>query len=344
MYQSIFPAGKIVDATASNADAVHELATSWRLDQRQLEPGRYSARFQGVHTARLQLALSYRSHSTWVGGRVPAGSTVFFVLLPSRAPRFFGHQPFLPGQVGVMTGDEEFTLQLIGASQVLSIAVNARLADHQARQILGASFDQLGRDGLINLRPGPAGATLGVRLHAWLREAVTPAVPLAEKPVAREFENLILKNLLGELDPIPPVQSHPDRRRLAMAADEYLRQRPDQPLGLPQLCATIGGSPRTVQIGYRETFGLSLKAALQALRFNGARRDLHASRGQKVFVKEVALKWGFMHLGRFSVGYRRWFGEGPGMALGKEAPSTKHLRTLHLNQRRNAFSPVRAVA
>ncbi|OAI42883.1 hypothetical protein AYO41_03280 [Verrucomicrobia bacterium SCGC AG-212-E04] len=89
---------------------------------------------------------------------------------------------------------------------------------------------------------------------------------------------------------------------------------------MSELCAAIGAAPRTVQICYREAFGTSLRSALQALRFAGARQDLLASRDQPISVKAVALQWGFMHFGRFSVTYRRWFGEGPSMTLREKRP------------------------
>jgi AraC family ethanolamine operon transcriptional activator len=84
---------------------------------------------------------------------------------------------------------------------------------------------------------------------------------------------------------------------------------------MSELCGEIGRSSRTLEIGFREAFGMSLKARLQAMRLNGAHRDLRAARGTGKTVKEVAMKWGFMHLGRFSVNYRKWFGQCPSETL-----------------------------
>jgi AraC-like DNA-binding protein len=53
------------------------------------------------------------------------------------------------------------------------------------------------------------------------------------------------------------------------------------------------------------------------LRFNGARRDLRVGDPRITSVKAIALHWGFLHLGRFAVNYRRWFGESPSATLAR---------------------------
>ena len=312
----------------------------WDVNERQLEPGPYRARIEAFHTPQMQLALSSRSRSTWVGGRAPAGSVVFCVALPSPDPRYFSYRPFLPKQVGVIRAGEELNLQLINESQILTVAVDAHLADQATHQFLNVPLEDVGRDSIVHLRSAKTGATLGTRLRHFLREAMANAAALTERTAARDFETLVLKTLLAELDCATPILNPPLRRQLALAADEYLQHRVDQPLDLPALCEKIGGSARTVQIAYRETFGLSLKSALQALRFNGARRDLRNSRGHRVLVKEIALKWGFMHYGRFSVKYRGWFGEEPSTTLGIDRTPIKRPPFQANRSPRLAFPPV----
>jgi AraC-like DNA-binding protein len=57
-------------------------------------------------------------------------------------------------------------------------------------------------------------------------------------------------------------------------------------------------------------------AYLRGVRMECARRDLQgAEPGDGVSVATLAAKWGFTHLGRFAVDYRRRFGTYPSQTL-----------------------------
>jgi AraC-like DNA-binding protein len=53
---------------------------------------------------------------------------------------------------------------------------------------------------------------------------------------------------------------------------------------------------------------------LHDLRMAAAHRDLLGSDGKQV-VADVALRWGFTHLGRFAAEYRKRFGQLPSQTL-----------------------------
>ena len=55
---------------------------------------------------------------------------------------------------------------------------------------------------------------------------------------------------------------------------------------------------------------------LRAARFERARDELRRSEPEAT-VTDVATRWGFDHMGRFAVEYRRRFGESPSQTLGK---------------------------
>jgi AraC family ethanolamine operon transcriptional activator len=53
----------------------------------------------------------------------------------------------------------------------------------------------------------------------------------------------------------------------------------------------------------------------KARRLNGVRAELRDGDPASTSVQAVALRWGFWHLGQFSVDYRRHFGELPSVTL-----------------------------
>ena len=92
-------------------------------------------------------------------------------------------------------------------------------------------------------------------------------------------------------------------------ADEFIRSYAADPVSLADISDAAGVTPRTLQLAFKAAYGVSPMRALQRERMKLARFDLLSGGCQTV--AETALRWGFTHLGRFSVDYRRMFGESP---------------------------------
>lgn len=102
-------------------------------------------------------------------------------------------------------------------------------------------------------------------------------------------------------------------------AEEFIRVRAADPVTLLDIANAAGVAPRTLQLAYRSAFGISPMQSLTRERMRRVRFDLLAGEGEPS-VTETALKWGFSHLGRFSAGYRREFGELPRVTARRVRP------------------------
>lgn len=98
-------------------------------------------------------------------------------------------------------------------------------------------------------------------------------------------------------------------------AEAFLDGHCHQALTLADICSAVGVRPRTLQASFMRQHGISPMNFLQGLRLEKARATLLASDRHETSVSEVALEWGFRHLGRFSGHYLRRFGEYPGETL-----------------------------
>ena len=85
-----------------------------------------------------------------------------------------------------------------------------------------------------------------------------------------------------------------------------------------ELADAAGLSSRTLQRQFREFLGKSPRAALCDIRFENARRELLQG-VPDAKVMDVAQRCGFPHCGRFSVEYRRRFGETPSQTVRRQA-------------------------
>jgi AraC family transcriptional regulator, ethanolamine operon transcriptional activator len=70
-------------------------------------------------------------------------------------------------------------------------------------------------------------------------------------------------------------------------------------------------SERSIEMLFKEAYGISPRTWSQIARLNAARQDLLESDSADVRVSDVAVRWGFFHFGRFSAAYRQLFGELP---------------------------------
>ncbi|WP_394462730.1 AraC family transcriptional regulator [Roseateles sp. BYS180W] len=106
--------------------------------------------------------------------------------------------------------------------------------------------------------------------------------------------------------PIPPG--------FVRRVEDYMVAHCSEALTPEALAAVVGVSVRSLFLGFARYRGISPMRLLRKLRLQGAHDDLlHAAPGQRV--TDVALRWGFVHLGRFSQEYLQAFGETPRQTL-----------------------------
>jgi len=91
--------------------------------------------------------------------------------------------------------------------------------------------------------------------------------------------------------------------------EDYMRSRLFAPISLADLARVAGVSPRTLNVLCHRHRGVAPMVLLRNLRLEAARNKLVAD--PRASVTEVAMEYGFGHLGRFSAYYRERFGELP---------------------------------
>jgi transcriptional regulator GlxA family with amidase domain len=97
-------------------------------------------------------------------------------------------------------------------------------------------------------------------------------------------------------------------------AIDYIEARLDYPITVADLVAATGVAGRTLFMHFKEFKGVSPMRYLREARLRQVRRDLlRAEAGTSV--TDIAMSAGFTHMGRFSVAYRKHFGESPSETL-----------------------------
>lgn len=107
------------------------------------------------------------------------------------------------------------------------------------------------------------------------------------------------------------------RCQAAIRARQYIDEHLDCPLTLASVCQASYSSPRALEYGFREIFGVSPIAYIRCARLSRVRRELHRSAHTSGRITQLAMKWGFWHLSQFAKDYYDLFGELPSITLGR---------------------------
>jgi AraC-like DNA-binding protein len=132
------------------------------------------------------------------------------------------------------------------------------------------------------------------------------------------FEQFIIsKLLLSQQHTYSQALQHaalPVVPRDVKRALDFIEAHLDAPITLADIVAAAGIPGRTLFKHFEDHRGVSPMRYVRMARLKKARDDLRRADPQ-ASVTDIAMKWGFGHLGRFAVEYRRRFGESPSQTL-----------------------------
>ncbi|WP_375787792.1 helix-turn-helix domain-containing protein [Bradyrhizobium sp. Pha-3] len=113
-------------------------------------------------------------------------------------------------------------------------------------------------------------------------------------------------------------------RSLVDRAEAIALAEPDSPLHISALCDALAVSERTLRKAFHTVHGAPPCRHLRMQRLSQARRALLSADGNLATVTEIATLFGFVELGRFSVEYRKVYGESPSKTLQRSATGQAH--------------------
>ncbi|RZL78923.1 MAG: AraC family transcriptional regulator [Rhodococcus sp. (in: high G+C Gram-positive bacteria)] len=107
------------------------------------------------------------------------------------------------------------------------------------------------------------------------------------------------------------------RPRTVKSALDAMHAHPEESWTVRALADLSGVSVRTLQDGFARYVGASPMAYLRGIRLERAHEELVAADPRYNAVSDIAYHWGFRHLGRFSIEYRKRYGQSPSVTLAK---------------------------
>jgi AraC-like DNA-binding protein len=285
-------------------------------------PGEYRAKLTRIDLDQLwmqrgDIALPTVSHTAFSQTR---RAIVFLAEGGQQAPIIFNGTEVLPGQIVIPSPGAEFHHRSFTAHAWGAMSLTPEHLAAAGQALVG--YDIVAPRITRLLRPTPHLMSRLLRLHqaACHLAATTPDV-LAHSEVAKAIEQDLVRTMVGCVTEgladreIGSALRIPVMKRL----ERLLEENPLRPFYTAEVCAEIGVSDRTLRWRCQEHLGMSPGQYFWLRRMNLARRALATADMAMTTVTRIAGDCGFWELGRFSVTYRRLFGESPSATL-RRAP------------------------
>lgn len=216
-----------------------------------------------------------------------------------------------PGQAVVSSPVGHFTRSQAGSSR-LTFSVTRATMLNQLEALLGEM-----PKGVLEFAPtmdlnSRAGQRLMRHVQLALVDLGEPDFALCSPLLLSMYEQLMITDLLlwqrhSFIDRLHQRRPQVDPANVKRAID-FIEAHLREPITLTDITRASGVPGRTLLQNFKDHRGTSPMRYLRDARFARVREELARAQDS---VTQVAMRWGFYHLGRFAVDYRKRFGETP---------------------------------
>jgi AraC family ethanolamine operon transcriptional activator len=321
-----------LDAATGDAQSQARAQPDWQQEYRQLSAGMFQGRVQHVQLPGMRLVREDSNRALHQRGDLGRGAYGFAMPLALSEPGIFNGQRFELDSLLLGRGDE-LDLRTPTELSLMAVVVEADLLQPlwqrmYQKPLAGWLEHQL----VVPARRAAAQALrrLHTELMARLLDPAAVGRDWQDETALRQVRDTLLIEWIEVIPEKVDASSLPTvaaRRQLVTLACELMLARPDTPLSMLELCGQVGASRRKLTYCFQDVLGTSPMQYLRAVRLNGVRRELRS--GEAAAVQDAAARWGFFHMGQFSLDYKKQFGELPSATLrsapsvGRQTPGTR---------------------
>lgn len=301
-----------------DADALLGVVRDTRFEQRLLAAGHFRACLQRLVFPEFSLDSGAYTLPIFASGSFAQGMIALALAISCERPMWANGRLVEVGQVMVFAEDSELNVRPSpGGWQWAVLLIPREVLQREAVLRVGREL-RLPRTGW-QTRPAPPLAAEGVR-HAVFKAleaaaawegVITPAQMAAQASLLLgAFVEAVSAGDAGPARRLDGWGSARHRDALVRRAEDYLKAHLERPFDSRALALALGVGERQIERLFRDAYGHGPCHWHQLARLNRARTALlHAD--ERGTVTDIALRFGFSHLGRFSILYRHVFGECP---------------------------------
>jgi AraC family ethanolamine operon transcriptional activator len=301
-----------------DADALSDSVRSSRFEHLQLERGDFRADLKRIDVGQLSLDAGCYTRKVMARGDFPSDRVIVGCVLHSREAGCINGYRFGINDMVVFPQGAELDCTLPAATNWCSVQLSNDVLAQMG--CAAETFDW------VKVLPGnrPENIRLS-RLLTRLMQARAPVggcapeecgLPLAfdEAMLLEQIRRTLHEHLGRRARGRRP--SLRERMMLVRRFEQQVRDRINIPARIPELCAELGVSQRTLEHVFKLELGFTPKQFDNLLRLNAARQRLLRPSAAQETIAQVAEQCGIPHLGRFAAAYQRQFGELPSDTVG----------------------------
>lgn len=301
-----------------DAEALLGVVRDARFEQRLLAPGHFRACLQRVIFPDFSLDSGAYSLPIFASGSFGCGVVALALALSCKEPMWANGRLVDAGQLMVFAEDCELNVRPSpGGWRWAVLLIDRERLQEAAEKRLGYPLAIPLSGWHCGTTPPRASASLCRTVRAVLDDAARWGLDVAEERVAAQGALLLsaFVDAVGADPSAPCLPARSDwmvRRRdeTIRKAECFLRAQLDRSFDSRSLAVLLGIGERRVERLFNEAYGLSPSRWHHIARLNAARHALmRAGGGERV--TDIASRFGFAHLSRFSSEYRQIFGEYP---------------------------------
>ena len=290
------------------------------LDHTILEPNACSADVWQWRSDRLSIDSGFYSFPVFVRGRFAKGKICIGISRGRQEATWINGFDLKAGSLQIYAEGAEMLYRAGPSTDWVGITISRDLLQETALLHLGAELC-LPASGMRNYSIPPTSVDLIMRLvrkshHSLSDPNFSPQ--WHEGKILQACVEALLSSEVGEAERID------ERRRkridIFRRADSAIRFLIDDGSSYSsnRICQSLGLSERNLQLHFKESLGMSPKMWYRQLALTRVRSDLISHEAKPGVVAEIAVKYGFDHLGRFSQDYRKAFGELPSTTIRRD--------------------------
>ncbi len=224
----------------------------------------------------------------------------------------------IPGQGTIIEAAHNNITNLFGPRHHLGFFIDqTKLRNHLTQLLERTITGSIDFHPQIDLTAG-SGLVLA-QLAQSVRAGLASDGPFRRSPIVLaslwdSISHLIIETLPNRYsDELARPAPAPAPRHVKHAID-FIHERIAEPISLHDIATAAKVSGRTLNQGFRQFRNTTPMSYLREIRMVAAHHDLLAAHSNEA-VADIAMKWGFTHLGRFAAEYKKRFGLLPSQVL-----------------------------
>ena len=311
------PAGQAQNDNSAVFSSVEQLeeaaqALGWNIEYRQLSKGDFSAEFASMQCEGIDLSSERFNNHLDIPSEPPEGFVGIFLPHPTVGRAEALGQALTKGDLVVFPPRSELEIVTRGVMRNETVWLSETEFLAAARALTPANRVHSSGSARI-VRGNP-------RRVAAIRHEID-SIRQTGRLDAETAWNVLASTILSMEE--ASSQSRAERltngtaAAVARRARTFIEENYHDTIRMQELCTYCGVGVRTLQRCFASHFQVTPSEFIKARRLNAARRNLVSAEPSSSSVTAIAIENGFGHLGRFSVVYRRHFGESPRETLAR---------------------------